>query len=79
MDQLEDLQKLELLSAVSQREFYKGDSAVVHIVTEVKRKLFNRFGEFQVDGEYCDVVIKSSDNSTFKVSIFNDIFHFFCC
>lgn len=65
MNSSESMQKL---SSEAQLEFYKEGSSFANIVTENKHRLFDRFGEFQINGVYCDVVIISSDNVIFKVS-----------
>ena len=70
---------LESLIGLSQEEFLKGDSSPDHIVTDSRHQIFSQLAEFQIGGEFCDVVLKSSDNATFKVVFPNiiDIFHKF--
>lgn len=62
---------LESLILPSQEEFLKGDTSPDHIVTDSRHQIFSRLSDFQVNGEFFDVTLVSSDKATFKVIIFS--------
>lgn len=65
----ENLLSIESLIESSQEEFLKCDTSTDHIVTDSRHQIFSRLAQFQVNGEFCDVTLVSSDKATFKVII----------
>lgn len=60
--------KFESLVSHAQLEFLRSEASNPNIPSD---KRFSRIGDFQIDGQYCDITLISSDKVYFKVKNFN--------
>ena len=64
---------LEPLIKRAQDDFFKIGYQCDHFISESRNQILSRLVEFQINGDYCDVTLVSSDKATFQVCLL------YCC